>query len=321
MGERLTDLAWDFGVLVVELLVLLVVITALLGLAARWLGVARLQQWLGGGRIRGALKGTLLGLLTPFCTYTAIPVLAGMINARIRTATVASFLLGSPLTDPVIVVALIPLFGWKVAVVYTVTTSVSVFLIAIAADAAHLDRYIRPVRSGALAGPARPQEPIGAPEACAGGCSSQNEDPFTNTAPWGGWRIEGGSAVGYALGQGRALALPMIVAAAVAAALLGLVPQDLVARWAGSGNPVAIPAAAVLGAPFYVSTEAFLPIAVGLHTNGVGLGAVIALTVSAAGVNIPELGLLSRMMAFRLLLGYTFAIVAVATITGYLIPT
>lgn len=52
-----------------------------------------------------------------------------------------------------------------------------------------------------------------------------------------------------------------------------------------------------------------------------GLGAVIALTVSAAGVNIPELGLLSRMMAPRLVLGYTLAIVAVATITGYLIPT
>lgn len=321
MSDHLAPLAWEFSVLVVELLVLLVVITALLGLVARRMGVARLQRWLGGGRVRGALKGTLLGLLTPFCTYSAIPVLVGMINARIRTSTVASFLLGSPLTDPVIVVALIPLFGWQVALVYTVTTSACVFLIAIAADATHLERHLRPVRSRAVAASAGPMEPIEAPSSCESACASRNADPFTAIAPWEGWRTEGRAALRYALSLCRALALPMIVAAAVAAALLGFVPQELIVRWAGPDNPFAIPAAAILGTPFYVSTGAFLPIAWGLHDNGMGLGAVIALTVSAAGMNVPELGILSRMMAPRLLLGYTLAIITVATLTGYLIPT
>jgi uncharacterized membrane protein YraQ (UPF0718 family) len=320
MSHRLTDLAGEFGVLVTELLVLLVVVTALLGLTARRMGVARLQDWLGGGRIRGALKGTLLGLLTPFCTYTAIPVFAGMISARVRTATLASFLLGSPLTDPVIIVALVPLFGWKVAAVYTVTTSVCVFLIAIAADAAHLERHLRPPRSRTLVRTeVRPQHAIDAREYCDTDCAIR-PDPFTNPDAWGGLRIEGRTALRYALSQGRALVLPMIAAAAVAVALLGFTPQDLIARWAGPDNPLAIPAAALLGAPFYVSTEAFLPIAATLHSNGMGLGAVIALTVSAAGVNVPELALLSRMMTPRLLASYTLAILTVAIITGYLIP-
>lgn len=319
MSNRLTDLVWDFGVLVTELLVLLVVVTALLGFAARRMGVARLQDWLGGGRIRGALKGTLLGLLTPFCTYTAIPVFAGMISARVRTATVASFLLGSPLTDPVIIVVLVPLFGWKVAAIYTVTTSVSVFLIAVAADAANLERHLRPLRSRTLVKPAPGPQPATDTLECRGTECATRPDPFTNPDPWGGWRSEGRTALRYALGQGRALVLPMIVAAAVAVALLGFTPQELIARWAGPDNPLAVPAAALLGAPFYVSTAAFLPIAATLHSNGMGLGAVIALTVSAAGVNLPELALLSRMITPRLLAGYTLAILAVATTTGYLI--
>jgi uncharacterized protein len=111
----------------------------------------------------------------------------------------------------------------------------------------------------------------------------------------------------------------MVAAAALAAVLLGFIPQELIARWAGPDNPLAIPAAAVLGTPFYVSTEAFLPIAATLHATGMGLGAVIALTVSAAGVNVPELALLARMMKPRLLAGYTLAILAVATVTGYFV--
>ena len=245
-----------------------------------------------------------------------------MLSARVRTATTASFLLGSPLTDPIIIVLLVPLFGWKVAVVYTVTTSVSVFLIAVAADAAHLERYLRPLRprtlvTSGVSAPA-PQQASDTGECHATDCATR-PDPFTDSEPWGGWRFEGRNALRYALGQAHALVLPMIAAAAIAAALLGFIPQELIARWAGPDNPLAIPAAAVLGTPFYVSTEAFLPIAATLHVNGIGLGAVIALTVSAAGVNVPELALLARMMKARLLAGYTLAILAVATVTGYLV--
>jgi hypothetical protein len=80
-----------------------------------------------------------------------------------------------------------------------------------------------------------------------------------------------------------------------------------------------VPAAAVLGAPFYVSTEAFLPIAAALHDSGMSLGAVFALIISAAGVNVPELGLLSRVMSRRLLATYTLTVVGIAIAAGYLV--
>ena len=149
-------------------------------------------------------------------------------------------------------------------------------------------------------------------------CSPTAIDPYTDPAPWRGWRPEARAAFAYSLDLTRGLAVP--IAVAVAVAIIGVVPEQLIARLAGPDNPAAVPTAALLGAPFYVSTEAFLPIAAALHERGMTLGATFALVISAAGVNLPELGLLSRIMTPRLLTAYAVAVIAVAITAGYLIP-
>ncbi|WP_432068638.1 permease [Streptomyces sp. C10-9-1] len=315
MGERMAEAALQWAVLLAELAVLVVAVAVLLALAARRIGVARLRDWLGSGRLRGALKGILLGFLTPFCSYSAIPVVAGMIDARIRTATIAGFLLASPLLDPIVVGVLLALFGWQATLAYAVVAFAAVLSAALAADAAHLERHLTPARApaGHVAPPAGIRGPGGAADCGA-------PDPFGDESPWRGRRAEARSALRYALDLVRRLAVPMVLAVIIAAAIVGFVPQDLVARWSGSGNPLAVPVAALLGVPFYVSTEAFLPIASALHSGGMALGAVFALVISAAGVNVPELGLLGRLLPPRLLAAYTLAVVGVAMAVGYLVP-
>lgn len=305
----------EFVVLLAELLALLVLVSALLGLLIRRVGIPRLQAWMGGGRAGGAAKGIALGFITPFCTYSAIPVVLAMVDARLRASTLTGFLLASPLLDPIVVAVLVLLFGWQPAAAYVVVVVAAVFVAALLADAAHLAHQLRP---------AARRSAVGAAEAGADGgplaeCSSLL-DPYTDPAPWRGWRPETRTAFGYSLDLTRGLAVPIVVAVAVAAAIIGLVPEQLIARLAGPDNPWAVPTAAVLGAPFYVSTEAFLPIAAALHASGMTLGATFALVISAAGVNLPELGLLSRVMTLRLLAAYAFAVIAVAITAGYLIP-
>lgn len=315
MSERIVDAALQFVVLLAELTVLMVAVAMLLALAARRVGVARLRGWLGGGRLRGALKGILLGFVTPFCSYSAVPVVSGMVNARIQTATIAGFLLASPLLDPIVVVVLLALFGWQATLAYAVVTFTAVLLAALSADAARLERHLLPARApaGQAAPPAEERTP-GRAHDC------RRPDPFSDETPWRGWRAETRPSLRYALDLIRGLAVPMVLAVVIAAAVVGFVPQDLVARWSGSDNPFAVPVAALLGIPFYVSTEAFLPIASALHSGGMALGAVFALVISAAGVNVPELGLLSRLLSPRLLAAYTLAIVGVAVAAGYLVP-
>lgn len=315
MSERIAEAALNFAVLLAELAVLMLAVAVLLAFAARRLGVARLRGWLGGGMLRGALKGVLLGFVTPFCTYSAIPVVAGMISARIQTATIAAFLLASPLLDPLVVVVLLALFGWQATLAYAAVTLVAVLLAALAADAARLERHLQPAR--VLAGPTAPPATDLTPNCAPDGAGL---DPFSDESPWRGWRAEARPSLRYALDLVRGLAVPMVIAVGIAAAIVGFVPQDLVARWSGPDNPLAVPVAALLGVPFYVSTAAFLPIASALHASGMALGAVFALVISAAGVNIPELALLSRLLSPRLLAAYILSIVAVAVVVGYLVP-
>jgi uncharacterized protein len=308
-------IAVQFAVLLVELLVLLFAVAVVLALGVRKVGLDRLQRWLGGTRLVGTVKGVALGFLVPFCTYSAIPTVVAMLEARVRTATLAGFLLAAPLLDPLTLAVLLLLFGWQATLAYAVVTGATVLLLAMAADALRLERRLRvPVTT-----------PAGAPAGVGGAHGEQAtdacvSDPFSAAHPWRGLGEETRAAVGYAVTLVRGLALPMVLAVAVAAAIIGWVPEQLLARLAGPENPLAVPVAAVLGAPFYVSTEAFLPVAAALHTGGMGLGATFALVISAAGVNVPELALLSRFMHPRLLAAYVGAIVGVAVAAGLLIP-
>jgi uncharacterized protein len=314
MSAQAGGIVVQFAVLLVELLVLLFVVAVALALGVRKVGLDRLQRWLGGTRLVGTAKGIALGFLVPFCTYSAIPTFVAMLDARVRTATLAGFLLAAPLLDPLTLAVLLLLFGWQATVAYALVTGATVLLLAMAADALRLERRLRvPVTPAGATAAVRGAHGEEATDACV-------SDPFSGTHPWRGLGEEARAAVGYAATLVRGLALPMVLAVAVAAAIIGWVPEQLLARLAGPENPLAVPVAAVLGAPFYVSTEAFLPVASALHTGGMGLGATFALVISAAGMNLPELALLSRFLQPRLLATYAGAIVGVAVSAGFLIP-
>lgn len=312
MSVDAAALAGQFGVLLIELLVLLFLVSGALALLARRVGVARLQRWMGGSRLAGSVKGMAVGFVVPFCTYSALPTVVAMLDARVRTATVAGFLLAAPVLDPLVLGVLWLLFGWQPTLAYAAVSVAVVFLLAVTADALRAERLLRPLRRQAgatvvAAGPVAPDE----------GCPP---DPFGDDQPWQGLRPEARAAAGHAAGLLRRLAVPMVVAVAVAAAIVEFVPHQWLVRIAGPDSPFAVPAAALFGAPFYVSTEAFLPVASALHASGMALGATFAVVISAAGVNIPELLLLSRLMRPALLAAYTTAVISTAIAAGYLIP-
>ncbi len=317
MSREIGQVTLDFAVLLLEMVLLMLAVAVGLALVARRAGLERLQRWLGGGALVGAVKGIALGFVTPFCTYSAIPVVFAMADARIRAATLTAFLLSSPLLDPVVAGVLVLLFGWQATVAYVILTFFAVLGASLLADVVHADRHLRPAFARAskvvlVASAGTEPGPVS--------CDGKSADLFGDNTPWRDWRTETRAAVAYATDLTRGLAVPLVAAVIVAVLIVGFVPTSLVSDLAGPDNPFAVPVAALLGAPFYVSTEAFLPVAAGLHEAGMGVGAVFALVIAAAGVNVPELGLLSKLMPIRLLAGYTAAILAIAISVGYLVP-
>ena len=153
-----------FGGLLLTLLALFVPITLALVLIQRWLGDDRLARLLGGDRLLTAVvKGTVLGAVTPFCGCSTIPLLLGLLRARVRFAGVAAFMLASPLLNPYILGVVALLFGARTTVVYAVVAAATSMGLGAVWELARLDRYlashVRPdpaTTIGAAAGPAAP---------------------------------------------------------------------------------------------------------------------------------------------------------------------
>lgn len=283
MADRALDAAIASVWLLAELVVLFLVVAPAVAMAARRVGVHRLRTVLGGGRVEAAVKGIAVGFVTPFCTYSALPVLVAMLDAGVRASAWIGFLLAAPVLDPVIFVAIGVMFSPLAAVLYATATFVGAFAAALAADAAG----VRARRPDARARSRRPTPARGGAAGEDPGPSC-GPAPFVAGAPWRGWRAEARDGVRYATGLIRGMAVPLAIAAAVAAVITGLAPRDLLLSVAGPDDPLAVPVAALIGTPLYVSGEAFLPIAAALSGQGMSDGAVFALIIAGTGVNIPS---------------------------------
>ncbi len=108
----------------------------------------------------------------------------------------------------------------------------------------------------------------------------------------------------------------MLVGVALGAGIYGFVPQELVARLAGEGNPLAIPVAAVIGIPLYIRAETAIPIGLALSEKGMSVGAVIALIIGGAGMAIPEMSMMASLFRRRLVVAMVATIFMTAVVGG-----
>lgn len=319
--------------LLAEMVALLLGVTFLISLMRRRLGDETIQRWMGGPPHRAALKGIALGAVTPFCTYSAIPVLLGMRQAGVRPAGYTAFLFAAPVVDPILVGALAIIIGPTGAAVYTVAAFAAAFTLALIVDAIDITPHLKPIPALAQASspaPAAIAEPVPALATATAGavetvaeaptgsptppppCSSSSVDP----EPWRGWRAEAPEAWRRALVLLRGMAWLVVIGVVVGLGISLAVPTDSLAGIAGSQSPLAVPIAAAVGVPFYVGTELFIPIGDALRTSGVGVGAIVALTIAGAGANLPEFALLTKLARGRLVAAFFGYVFFVAVLGG-----
>ena len=299
------------ALLIAEMVALLLAVTFAVTLLQRRLGDATVRRWMGGPPRRAALKGIAVGFVTPFCTYSAIPVLIGMRQAGVRPAGYAAFIFAAPVVDPVMIGVLAIIIGPAGAAVYVATAFAAAFLLALIVDAVDLTPHLKPVP--ALVGSAAPAplaHPEPGPPSPPSGCTAAAE------APWTGWQTEARAAWRQAVTLLRGMAWLIAIGVGVGLAIGLLVPTDALAGIAGAHNPLAVPAAAAAGVPLYFGTELFIPIGDALHAKGAGTGAIVALVIAGAGANIPEFALLTKVARGRVVaafFAYVFVVASDAT--------
>lgn len=281
-----------FVEIAVELIVLFIGITFLVGLIQEYVSDETIKKALGGRhKVLGSTLGAGFGALTPFCSCSTIPLLLGMLNAGVPFSAAMSFLFSSPLLNPVIISLFIVLMGWKVASLYFVVTFMGAVAIGLLLDGLGFASQVKPVA---------------AVRSC---CDCQQGTDAKS-------RIQRSAA--FAFDLFRQLMPYLLLGAGIGAFIHGFVPTEIISKIAGLDNPLAVPVAAIIGVPIYIRAETMIPIGLVLTEKGMSVGAVLALIIGGAGASIPELTLLSAIFEKKLLAAFVLTIFGIAVAAGYL---
>lgn len=279
-----------FFILFIELTVLFIFISFLVSLLQQKFTEERIKQILNRpNKWTGYLYGTGLGALTPFCSCSTIPILAGLLSSKAPFGPSISYLIASPLLNPVIIIMSWTLLGWKLTLYYFIIIVIFSMLIGIVWERLGLEHSVKKVKVRRGNG--------------------------TNDESVPKWRL----AIRDAWSFFYSLLPYLLIGVFIGAIIHDFIPQDIIVKYAGSDKPWAIPIASVIGIPMYIRAETMLPIGSALVGKGMGIGAVIALLIGGAGASIPEVVLLSKLFKRKLVVAFVISILSVAIITGFIV--
>lgn len=296
--------AWNYFVhLAIGLIPLFIAASYLVGLAQEYLPPDRVERAFrrydeGIGNVVAAG----VGAATPFCSCSTVPILAGLLQAKAPLGLAFSFLLASPLVNWIAIVFLLGLFGPGVTALYVVFTLSAGIIGGILIGRLGLDSHVKNVQltieDTAMAD--------GGTSCCAGvNMPRSHRDRFT-AAGHGAWK--------FFVDLFPYLLLGMVIGALIH----GVVPTEWIQSILGPSNPLAVPIAAIAGAPIYISLEAMLPIAAALVDQRIPIGTVLAFVIGSAGVSIPNIIMLNKLFDRTLLLVYASLVVATGITVGFL---
>lgn len=283
-----------FVLITLELIALFLLISAAVEIILMYIPQHRIRQWLSGRGLLGNVIAAGFGALTPFCACSTIPMTVGFLNAGVPFGSTMSFLIASPLLNPIIIGMLGVMVGIKAMAAYFVIAFLASVLFGWTLEKMGMQQYVKRVRlrnDPSEAGEDKRAWPI----------KQKLQQAFV--AAWNSLRpILGYLLLGVALGAG----------------IYGYMPQDFLLKAAGPDNPAAIPVAAILGIPLYIRAETAIPIGVALMSKGMSIGAVMALVIGGAGMAIPEITMLASIFRRKLVAMIVAVIFLTAVITGYL---
>ncbi|MFN3884569.1 MAG: permease [Rhodocyclaceae bacterium] len=280
-----------------KVLLLLTGIVFVMGIVHTFVSPERTRAILSGKRlgIGNALAATL-GIVTPFCSCSAVPLFIGFLQAGVPLGVTFSFLISAPMVNEVALALLFGMFGWKIAVLYLgmglLVAIVAGLVIGKLGMERHLEDWVRAMQN------------------------TQEVATFEgSTMPWGE-RIENGfHHVREIVGK----VWPYILAGiALGAGIHGYVPEDFMASIMGKDAPWwSVPAAVAIGVPMYTNAAGIIPIVEALMGKGAALGTVLAFMMSVIALSAPEMIILRKVLKPRLIATFAGVVAAGILLVGY----
>ncbi|MTI18284.1 permease [Rhodobacteraceae bacterium RKSG542] len=285
-----------FAFLAVELTILFLGISYLVGVLQEYIPPSRIQSILSSQNGKGYVVAALLGAITPFCSCSTIPFLKGLLRARAGFGTMMVFLFASPLLNPVIIGLFIVTFGIQVTLFYfAIALGVSI----IAGYALEKLGFERFVKAEAYEQPK--------PSCCGSSCGGAAPKPNKWLKIWQSTWKDFKKVLPYLIGG-----------IAIGSVIYGFMPTEWISSVASEENIFAVPVAAIIGIPLYIRAEAVIPLSAALAAKGMGLGAIMALIIGSAGASLTEVILLKSLFKNQMIIAFLVVILTMAVSAGLL---
>lgn len=293
-GTRLADATEFFIYDTIKIFLLLSVIIFVISIIRSYFPPERTKRILSHKKeFIGNILAAMLGVVTPFCSCSAVPLFIGFVEAGVPLGVTFSFLISSPMVNEVAVVLLFGLFGWKVTAIYIGTGLLVAMLGGFIIGKLKLEKWV--------------EEYVYA---------FHNGQEYEITKQTFKERLQ------YAKDNTadilKRVWLFILIAIGIGGFIHGYVPQDFLVRYAGRGNFFAVPVAVLLGVPLYSNAAGVIPIVYALMEKGLSMGTVLAFMMAVTALSLPEMIILRKVLKIPLL-GVFVGIMTVTIIAvGYL---
>lgn len=246
----------------------------------------------------GNVVAALLGIVTPFCSCSAIPVFIGFVEAGVPLGVTFSFLISSPMVNEVALIMLFGMFGLKIAAIYLGTGLLVAIVGGLLIGKLNLEHlvegYVYEMKMGEV---------------------EVAEQTWSDRLQY---------AYSYVLEILGRVWPYVLIGIAIGGWIHGYVPQDYLVKWAGRGNPFAVPIAVALGIPLYSNAAGTIPIVAALREKGMAMGTVLAFMMAVTALSLPEMIILRNVLKPKLIsifIGIVgVSIMMVGYIFNWLIP-
>ena len=288
IGESIHFFIYD----VIKIFILLSVMIFFISYIQSYFPPERTKKLLGGIRgIQGNILGALLGILTPFCSCSSIPIFIGFVSAGLPLGATFSFLISSPMVDLAAFLLLMSTFGTKIGIIYVATGVVVAIIGGIIIEMLDMKKHVESYVWGVEAAEVELEEMSNRDR--VNFARDQVKDVF--------FRVWTYILIGVGIGAG----------------IHNWLPQSIIEKTLGSGNPFSVLIATFIGIPIYADIFGTIPIAEALVAKGVGIGTVISFMKGVTTMSIPSLVMLSKVVKPKLLATF-IAIAAIGIIiVGY----
>lgn len=294
-GTHLTEALRFFIFELPKVLLLLTLIIFFVGIVRSYFSAERTRKILEGkSEFTGNVLAALLGIVTPFCSCSAIPLFLGFVESGVPLGVTFSFLIAAPMINEVAVVLLFGLFGWKVALIYVVTGLVIAIAAGWTIGKLKLERWVQDWVFQTHLGEMNGEEEVN-------GLSTRIRFGYDAVR-----EIVGKVWIYVAIGIG------------VGAAAHGYVPADFMAALMGKSAWYSVPLSILIGVPLYSNAAGIIPIVSVLLEKGASLGTSLAFMMSVIALSLPEMIILRKVLKLPFILTFAGIVAFGIMVVGYL---